>query len=103
MTAVDPCQPLMRATWLHDSSLTHDLIALRSTVAEVLLTRTEHVVVDVSELRRPSSSAIAALLWAKRSCTRGGVDFGVRGARHDNRAVLLRCGLLTGTDAADLP
>ncbi len=102
MTAVDPSPPLMRATWLHNSSLAHDLIALRSTVAEVLLTRTERVVVDVSELGQPSSSAIAALLWAKRSCTRGGVDFGVTGARHENRDVLLRCGLLTASDARDL-
>lgn len=101
MTAVDPNPPLMRATRLHNASLAHDLIALRSTVAEVLLTRTENVVVDVSELGRPSSSAIAALLWAKRSCTKGGVDFGVSGARHENRDVLLRCGLLTTTDTAE--
>jgi hypothetical protein len=60
------------------------------------------VVVDVSELGQPSSNAIAALLWAKRSCTRGGVEFGVRGARHENREVLLRCGLLTTPDAAGL-
>jgi anti-anti-sigma regulatory factor len=91
-----------RSMMLHEESLARDLIVLRSTVAEVLLTRTDSVLVDVSELGRPSSSAVAALLWAKRSCAKGGVAFGVRGARHSNRDVLRRCGLLRAADDRDL-
>ncbi|MEP6856055.1 MAG: hypothetical protein ABJA33_11335 [Pedococcus sp.] len=101
MTAIDPYQQQVRATSLRDASLTHDLISLRSTVAEVLRNRTEWVLVDVSGLSRPSSSAVAALLWAKRSCARGGVDFGVRGAWHGNREVLRRCGLLSTPDSVE--
>ena len=100
MTAVDP-QQQVRATALRDASLAHDLVTLRSTVADVLRMRTEWVLVDVSELSRPSSSAVAALLWAKRSCARGGVDFEVRGARHGNREVLRRCGLLCAHDSVE--
>jgi anti-anti-sigma regulatory factor len=103
MTAVEPVPPPAGETSLHAASLTLDLLALRSSVAEALLTRTERVLVDVSGMGRPSSSAIAVLLWAKRSCARGGVDFGVRGARHDNREVLLRCGLLSPADRTGAP
>ncbi|GAA2164524.1 STAS domain-containing protein [Pedococcus bigeumensis] len=101
MTTLESQQHLARATSLRDASLAHDLITLRSTVAEVLRGRTEWVLVDVSGLNRPSSSAVAGLLWAKRSCMRAGVDFGVRGARHGNRDVLRRCGLLSGPDPLD--
>ncbi|MEO6413685.1 MAG: STAS domain-containing protein [Pedococcus sp.] len=100
MTDFDTRQPV-RTTALHDASVAHDLRALRSTVAEVLLTRTERVLVDVSDLSRPSSSAVAALLWAKRSCARGGVYFSVRGAWHANRDVLRRCGLLSVSASGD--
>ena len=96
MTAIDHATPTteVRAASLREASLHHDLIGLRSTVAEVILTRTHRVVVDVSTLSRPSSSTVAALLWAKRSCARAGVEFAVRGARSANRDVLRRCGLL---------
>ena len=83
-----------RAVALHDASLAHDLRALRSNVAEVLRSRPQSVLVDVSDLTRPSSSVVAALLWAKRSCTRGGVGFTVSGVGNRNREVLRRCGLL---------
>ena len=82
-----------RAVALHDASLAHDLRALRSIVAEVLRTKPESVLVDVSDLTRPSSSVVAALLWAKRSCARGGVGFSVRGVGSRNGEVLRRCGL----------
>jgi anti-anti-sigma regulatory factor len=83
----------VRAVTLHDASLAHDLRALRSNVAEVLRTRPESVLVDVSELTRPSSSVVAALRWAKRSCARGGVGFSVQGVGSRNGEVLRRCGL----------
>ncbi|SDP40936.1 STAS domain-containing protein [Pedococcus dokdonensis] len=101
MATQETCQPV-RTTTLHDASLTHDLVALRSTVAEVLLTRNESVLVDVSDLSRPSSTAVAALLWAKRSCARAGVRFRVRGAWHANRDVLGLCGLLTMSTSEDM-
>jgi anti-anti-sigma regulatory factor len=82
-----------RAVALRDASLTQDLRALRSNVAEVLRTKPESVLVDVSGLTRPSSSVVAALLWAKRSCARGGVGFSVRGVGNRNGEVLPRCGL----------
>jgi len=41
-----------RAVALHDASLAHDLRALRSNVAEVLRTKPESVLVDVSDLSR---------------------------------------------------
>ena len=100
MTTIDDTTPTtqVRAASLRESSLPHDLIGLRSTVADVILTRSHRVVVDVSSLSRPSSSTVAALLWAKRSCTRAGVDFAVSGARAANRDVLRRCGLLALDD-----
>ncbi len=101
MTTLEHYENHVRATSLHDASLAYDLITLRSTVADVLWSRTEWVLVDVSGLNRPSSSAVAALLWAKRSCARGGVDFGVRGAGHGNRDVLRRCGLLSAADPVE--
>ena len=79
---------------LHDASLTQDLLELRSRVAGVLLTKSDTVVVDVSDLTDPSSTALAALLWAKRNCSRGGVPFLIRGEGSRNREVLRRCGLL---------
>ena len=96
MTTIDDATPTteVRAASLREATLPHDLVGLRSTVAEVILTRTHRVVVDVSALSRPSSSTVAALLWAKRSCARAGVDFAVRGVRSANRDVLRRCGLL---------
>jgi anti-anti-sigma regulatory factor len=98
MTTIDESASRVRCASLHEATLTHDLLGLRSTVAEVLLTRTHRVVVDVSALSRPSSSAVAALLWAKRSCARAGVDFAVHGARPANRDVLRRCGLLVADE-----
>jgi anti-anti-sigma regulatory factor len=94
MTAAEPRAVGVRATDLHDASLAYDLLELRSNVAEVLLTKSHSVLVDVSDLTRPSSSAVAALLWAKRNCARAGIGFTVRGAGNRNREVLRRCGLL---------
>ncbi|KRE58870.1 STAS domain-containing protein [Phycicoccus sp. Soil748] len=96
MTAIDESATYARSTTLREASLTQDLLGLRSTVADVLLSHAGRVVVDVSDLDRPSSSAVAALLWAKRSCARAGVEFEVRGARTSNRDVLRRCGLRLG-------
>lgn len=98
MTTIDEPVSQVRRAALREGSLTHDLLGLRSTVAEGLLTHTRRVVVDVSALSHPSSSAVAALLWAKRSCARAGVEFAVQGARPANCDVLRRCGLL-GADA----
>lgn len=95
MTIAERAPGTAKAVALHDSSLTADLRALRSGVAEVLRTRPRTVLVDVSDLTRPSSSVVAALLWAKRSCARGGVAFAVSGVGSRNRDVLRRCGLLT--------
>jgi anti-anti-sigma regulatory factor len=103
MTAVGQRPLNARATALHDASLAYDLLVLRSNVAEVLLTKTESVLVDVTELTRPSSSAVAGLLWAKRNCARGGVTFVVRGVNNRNRAALRRCGLAADSSVADLP
>lgn len=94
MTTVDPVRAEARAMQLSDASLAYDLLVLRSNVAEALLTKTETVLIDVSGLTRPSSNAVAALLWAKRNCARGGVEFAVRGIGHRNREVLRRCGLV---------
>lgn len=103
MTAVGPRPLHVRATALHDASLAYDLLVLRSNVAEVLLAKSESVLVDVTELTRPSSSAVAGLLWAKRNCARGGVSFVVRGVSNRNREVLRRCGLVPDGAAADQP
>jgi anti-anti-sigma regulatory factor len=94
MTHVERGATGVRSTDLHDASLAYDLLTLRSSVAEVLLTKSHSVLVDVSDLTRPSSSAVAALLWAKRNCARAGVGFTVRGVGNRNREVLQRCGLL---------
>jgi anti-anti-sigma regulatory factor len=101
MTTIEEPGTRVRTATLHESSLAQDLLALRSTVADVLLTRTHRVVVDVSCLDRPSSTAVAALLWAKRSCSRAGVDFRVDGARPANLQVLRRCGLAGVSGAGD--
>lgn len=93
VTVAEPGAGPARAVALHDASLAHDLRSLRSNVAEVLRSRPESVLVDVSDLTRPSSSVVAALLWAKRSCARGGVGFTVRGVGNRNGEVLRRCGL----------
>ncbi|OLP72055.1 hypothetical protein BJM39_31440 [Salmonella enterica subsp. enterica serovar Javiana] len=94
MTTIDQTTTHARSTVLTESSLTQDLLSLRSTVADVLLSHTHRVVVDVSRLDRPSSTAVAALLWAKRSCARAAVEFEIHGVRASNRDVLRRCGLL---------
>ncbi len=101
MTAAGP-QPLeARATALHDTSLAYDLLVLRSSVAEAVLTKTGSFHVDVTDLTRPPSSAVAGLLWAKRNCTRSGVRFVVRGVSNRNREVLRRCGLVPDGRGAD--
>lgn len=94
MTVAERAAGAARALALHDSSLTTDLRLLRSGVAEVLRTGSRSLLLDVSDLTRPSSSVVAALLWAKRSCARGGIELCVSGVGNRNRDVLRRCGLV---------
>lgn len=88
-------ESLDRTVALHDVSLAHDLLVLRASVAECVVRGQGSVTVDLASLTRVSSVAVAALLWARRSCGTRSVPFTVqrvKGSR--NRQVLQRCGLL---------
>lgn len=92
---LDPGTGLDRVVELGDDSLAHDLLVLRASVAECVVRGQGSVTVDLSSLSRLSSVAVAALLWARRSCGSRSVAFRVEHARGNrNRQVLQRCGLL---------
>ena len=61
MTTIDDATPTteVRAASLREATLPHDLVGLRSTVAEVILTRTHRVVVDVRALGASTTAVVA--------------------------------------------
>lgn len=79
---------------LQDSSLVDDLAHLRSEVAMSLLQGRGGVTVDVSGIGQISSPTVAAILWARRSCSARRVPFAVSGSVGRNVGVLRSCGLL---------
>ncbi len=90
---------LDRVIRLDDDSLAHDLLVLRASVAECVVRGQGSITVDLSSLSRISSVAVAALLWARRSCSSRSVTFRVENARGSrNRQVLQRCGLLGSSE-----
>lgn len=96
---LNPGTGLERVIELRDDSLAHDLLVLRASVAECVVRGEGSITVDLSSLDRLSSVAVAALLWARRSCSSRSVAFRVEHARGNrNRQVLERCGLLGTPD-----
>ena len=79
---------------LQDSSLVDDLAHLRSEVAATMLQGGGGVTVDVSGIDQMSSPTVAAILWARRSCSARRVPFTVSGDVGRNVGVLRSCGVL---------
>lgn len=77
-----------------DSSVAHDILLLRATVAQRLLGQGSSVTVDLSDLRHPSSGAVGTLLWARRRCHARGIPFSVLGATGITLQAMRRSGLV---------
>lgn len=77
---------------LRAETLPQDLVRLRTEVARGVLDGSG-VVLDVSDLGRISSGAVAAILWARRTCTTRNLPFEVRGQCGVTRRVLRSCGV----------
>ena len=92
-TVVDDL-PTAVTVHLQDGSLTSDLAHLRSEVAMTVLVGRAGVTVDVSGIDQISSPTVAAILWARRSCSARRVPFRVTGGSGRNVRVLRSCGLL---------
>lgn len=79
---------------LRDATLTDDLARLRSEVATTVLHGRGGITVDLSAVERISSPTVAAVLWARRSCSARRIPFAVTGNPGRNARVLRSCGLL---------
>lgn len=89
---LDP--PPVVVVHLRDSSLTDDLARLRSEVATTVLHCRGGITVDLSAVDQISSPTVAAILWARRSCSARRIPFAVTGDHGRNARVLRSCGLL---------
>jgi anti-anti-sigma regulatory factor len=80
---------------LAEPTLRDDLARLRSRLEGVLAAGRSPVIIDVSGLECPSSTTVAAMLWAKRRCSARRVGLVLRNPSHRSRSVLRRTGLDT--------
>ena len=87
------CDPTTVVVRLRDGSLASDLTHLRSEVAHAVLLGHGGVSVDLSGLDHLSSPTVAAILWARRTCSARRVPFTVTGGAGLNARVLRSCGL----------
>lgn len=79
--------------YLRDESLIQDLSTLRHELASRLRAGQRSVVIDISGIDRLSSPTVAALLWARRSCTARRAHVTVRNPSGRSLDVLRRRGL----------
>ncbi|GLY14857.1 STAS domain-containing protein [Kineosporia rhizophila] len=70
-----------------------DVAGLRAGVATALRSPSPTVVVDVSDVRRLSSTTVTALLWAQRRCRARGGAVLLRGLSRQGERSLRRSGL----------
>ena len=78
---------------LDDELLAHGLADLRWMLHDALLGGARQLVVDVSSVHVLSSSAVACLLWAHRTCRARGGAVVLRGADRRMEDLLRRTGL----------
>ena len=78
---------------LDDAVLGDGLADVRWLLHGALLTGARHLVIDVTRVRSLSSSAVACLLWAHRSCRARGGAVVLRGANRRTEDLLHRTGL----------
>lgn len=79
--------------YLRDESLIQDLSTLRRELVGRLRAGQRSVVIDISGIDRLSSPTVAALLWARRSCSARRADVTVRNPSGRSLDVLRRRGL----------
>src|SRR5690242_13225122 len=79
--------------YLRDESLIADLSILRWELAGRLRAGQRTVVIDISGIDRLSSATVAALLWARRSCSARRAHVTVRNPSARSLEVLRRRGL----------
>ena len=101
MTAVAPRMPTSSATGrdgevlirLTDELLADGLADLRWLLHDALLAGARRLVVDLSGVRSLSSTAVASLLWAHRTCRARGGAVVLRGVNRRTEDLLRRTGL----------
>jgi anti-anti-sigma factor len=78
---------------LDEATVDRGLIETRELVERRLQAGYVSLVIDITAVPRLSSTLLASLLWAHRSCQRRGGQVTLRGANRACRAVLARTGL----------
>ena len=76
-----------------DELLADGLADLRWLLHDALLAGARRLVVDLSEVRQLSSTAVASLLWAHRTCRARGGAVVLRGVNRRTEDLLHRTGL----------
>jgi anti-anti-sigma factor len=84
---------ITRVVRLTDDALLRGLSDIKGHLAATTSGGTTVLVLDVSELERLSSTTLAAMLWARRTCYARGGRVVVRGPNRRCRDVLIRTGL----------
>lgn len=87
---VDDGQVVIRLT---EALLADGLADLRWLLHDALLAGARRLVVDLTEVRHLSSSAVASFLWAHRTCRARGGAVVLRGANRRTEDMLSRTGL----------
>jgi anti-anti-sigma factor len=78
---------------LAEESLLHGLSQIKGCLSDTTGGGTEVLVLDLTDLDRLSSTTLAAMLWARRTCSARGGRVVVRGPNRRCRDVLTRTGL----------
>lgn len=86
----DDAEVLLSVT---DAMLRDGLADLRWMLHDALLAGARRVVVDLDDVQQLSSSAVASLLWAHRTCRARGGGVVLRGANRRTEDLLCRTGL----------
>ena len=86
---------------LSDDALLDGPDELRRRLGDVLEPGPARVVLDLSRVSRLSSTTIATLLWAKKTCRSRAVELAVRRPSRGSVGVLLRTGLLPSSTVGD--
>ena len=76
-----------------DAMLRDGLADLRWMLHDALLAGARRIIVDLGDLQQLSSSAVASLLWAHRTCRARGGGVVLRGANRRTEDLLCRTGL----------
>jgi len=76
-----------------DELLADGLADLRWLLHDALLAGARRLTVDLSEVRQLSSTAVASLLWAHRTCRTRGGGVALRGVNRRTEDLLRRTGL----------